>query len=526
MSMTRRDFLHHSAMATAYAGVVSAVGMPQAFAAEQNPLAYMPATEQIKRFKAGTLSPVDVLNAQIHQVKKYNGPLNTTNKVLPDYMNWNGQVNAITYEHFDEAMKDAREAEHRYRAGTARPLEGITVAVKDEYDVAGWRVTLGSFDLADAPLATANSPITEMLRNAGAVLHIQTTIPDYFVNLSTWTKLWGVTRNPWNLEYSAGASSGGSGAALAAGFTTLAIGSDIGGSIRFPSSLAGLYGFKPPLGRVATSEIPYETGGPMARNFEDMALMQQAITGPHPAVQSSLRPKMEYPTKYENLKGVKIAVDYFDSWMPGGVDDEVRQALVNAVEVLRSQGAVVEEVKLGWSNAELYPVYSDVLMGSGMMDMVRAIAKQKDGTPYTLDVLENMEVKDIAKAVELGEALTHRLHIQVQNEIFTKGCIALIMPTVSTPYYPATSGPKDVVMVHGHPMKWFELILTYPWNLLNRYPVVGVPVGVAKNNVPIGMQVIGNTYDDVSAFRVASGYSQAGLRLYSGTAFPDFKTIP
>lgn len=95
-------------------------------------LAYLPATEQIKRFKAGTLSPVDVLKAQIEQIKKHNGPLNTTGKELHDYLAFNGQVNAITYEHFDKAMAAAKVSEKRYKESTARPLEGITVSVKDE----------------------------------------------------------------------------------------------------------------------------------------------------------------------------------------------------------------------------------------------------------------------------------------------------------------------------------------------------------------------------------------------------------
>ena len=526
--MTQYPLLHRSLLTGLLLGLFF---LGTAFAASPSPqaqehLAYMSATEQIKHFTAGTLSPVDVLKAQIQQIKKYNGPLNTTGKVLPNYMDYNGMVNAITYEHFDEAMKAAHESAKRYMAGTARPLEGITVAVKDEHCVKGWRVTFGSADYADAPWCTENNPIISKLREAGAVAHIQTTIPDYFVNLSTFTKLWGVTRNPWNLYHSAGASSGGSGAALAAGFTTLATGTDIGGSIRFPSALGGLYGFKPPLGRVATSEIVYETSGPMARTFDDMLLMQRVITGPDATVQASLRPALSYPQTYEGLKGVKIAVDYFDRWIPGGVNAETRKALVEAVQLLRRQGAEVMEVKLGWTCAETYQGYVDAIMSAGMGDLLAAIGRQKDGTPYTLYAFKAMKVTDHAKAVAAGDALSKKLHSQVQAEVFAKGCTALLMPTTATSYYPATTSLGDPPLNTDPPIKGFEMVLTYPWNLMNRYPVVNVPIGMAKNNVPIGMQVVGNTYDDHGALRVAAAYARGGLHLFTGTLFPGFKNAP
>ena len=135
------------------------------------------------------------------------------------------------------------------------------------------------------------------------MLHIQTTVPEFYLAGTTWTRLWGITRNPWNLQYTPGGSSGGSAAALAAGFTTLATGSDMGGSIRMPASQCGLYGFKPPFGRVPTSEVAYETNGPLARGFRDLALMQQVISGLHWKVHSSLRPKLDYPEQFSDVRG-------------------------------------------------------------------------------------------------------------------------------------------------------------------------------------------------------------------------------
>lgn len=488
-------------------------------------LAYLSVGEQIERFKAGTLSPADVLEAQIERIRKYNGPLNASGKELLDYKSFNGMVNAISYEHFAEAREAAKEAERRYREGTARSLEGITVAVKDENDVAGWRVTMGSVHLQDAPVAKENSALIDMLLAEGAILHIQTNVPELYLHSQTWSRLWGITRNPWNLYYAVGGSSGGSGAALAAGFTTLATGSDMGGSIRIPSSLCGVYGFRPPFGRVPTSEISYETLGPMARTFEDLVRMQNAIAGPNPKVHSSLRPKLAYPQEYADLKGVRIAVDYFDSWLDEGTDESVRKSLRDAVEVLRGEGAIVEEVKLGWRYNDLFTPFMGGLLSTAMGNMLVELKGMDPGksTTYANQTLSLMGSKGPAEAARADE-LTTRLHRQLQDLIFANGYQALIMPTLATPYFPADNDPTtDTVPINGKRVGGTRFMMTFPWNMLSRYPVVDVPVGIAGNKVPMGMQVVGNTFDDLAAFRVAYGYSRAGLHLYGGGFFPDFR---
>ncbi|MDL2216810.1 amidase [Desulfovibrio sp. OttesenSCG-928-M14] len=525
--INRRDFLRLGA-ATAVEAMLLSSAMPNAaFAipADAEDVAYLSAIEQIKRFKEGTLSPIDVLEAQIKRILEYNGPLNLANKEPENYKTFNGKVNAITYEHFDEARKAAKEAEKRYKAGNARALEGVTIAIKDENDVKDWRVTMGSVLLQDAPLCEENTAIIDMLLSEGAIMHIQTTVPELYLHIQTWSRLWGVTRNPWNLHYAVGGSSGGSGAALAAGFTTLATGSDMGGSIRIPASLCGVYGFKPPFGRVPTSEISYETLGPLARTFDDMVLMQNVITGPHPTVHAALRPKLVYPKNYDSLKGVKIALDYFDGWIKEGVDQSIRQSLDEAAEILRSQGAIVEEVKLGWTCDQILPIYINGLLSTGMGDML-VNAQQFDSsqlTSYAAQFVKTMADKgpaELARADDLATAM----HRQLQEMIFTKGCQALIMPTLLTPYLHAEIDPTtDTAPVNGKPVKVMHLALTIIWNLLSRYPVVDVPVGLASNNVPMGIQVVGNTFDDLAAFRVAGGYAQTGIHLYRDALFPDYR---
>lgn len=200
-------------------------------------LAYLSAFELRQLFQSKSVSPVEVLEAQIVRFEEV-GPA----------------VNAITHTHFEQARQAARMAEERYRRGDARPLEGITVALKDEDGLQGWIVTAGSALMAHHRL-DRNTPVVDLLQDAGAIFHCQTTVPEFYFIGHTWSKLWGVTRNPWNLDFTVGGSSGGSGAALAAGLTTLATGSDMGGSIRIPSAFNGIYGFKPPHGRVPLAPV-------------------------------------------------------------------------------------------------------------------------------------------------------------------------------------------------------------------------------------------------------------------------------
>lgn len=222
-------------------------------------LCYASVDELVAMFRTGRASPLDVLEAQIRRI----GALNP-------------RVNCITDTHFETARAEARHSAERYRRGDARPLEGITVAIKDEFARPGWRVTQGSLLFKDSPRATENAALIDALEAAGAILPFQTTVPEFYLFLGASTRAWGTTRNPWNLEYSPGGSSAGSGAALAAGFCTLALGSDMGGSIRIPASQNGLYGFKPPFGRVASGETAFSTSGPLARTFADLVHFQKA----------------------------------------------------------------------------------------------------------------------------------------------------------------------------------------------------------------------------------------------------------
>ena len=246
-------------------------------------LCYLSATTALRLFRSRELSPAELTEAVIARAEA----------VEP-------AINAFAATYYEQALAQARAAAERYagKGDPPRPLEGLLVAVKEEAPIAGQLNTLGSLPLRDV-VAPETAVFVQRILDAGGIVHARTTTPEFSCAPVTWTKLWGVTRNPWHLDYSPGGSSGGSGAALAAGSTMLATGSDIGGSIRIPASFCGVVGFKPPYGRVPEVEVfnldHYCHEGPMARTVADCALLENVIAGPDPSDVASLRPKLVIP---------------------------------------------------------------------------------------------------------------------------------------------------------------------------------------------------------------------------------------
>jgi len=472
-------------------------------------LCYMPAIDQMRLFRARKLSPVEVLAAQLRRIKILNA----------------GLV-AVTEIHADEAMAMAQESERRYMRGEGvRALEGVTVAVKDEVDIAGWRVTAGSLGNRNAEPAAKDCCFGGYLRAAGAVLHVQTNVPEYYCNVVTWNHLWGTTRNPWNPAISPGGSSGGSAAALAAGFATLATGSDMGGSIRVPAAMCGLYGFKPPYGRVATSLMQMESEGPMARNFADMVLMQNACSGPVDSMPSTIRPKLEYPQDYEGLAGLKIAFDPMEKWgLP--MDGETGRALLDTVARLEKLGATVEEVDLGL-RADDFETYVEAVFSTYMGPYCFEAARKypEETTPYLKALAEKCRGRTCPKAMDRADTWVQDHSLAIKERVFRRGFSAILMPTIATPQVPADLGntpENDFITINGgqYPGGDWRYCFTWPWNMMGWYPVVSVPVGRSGIGVPLGAQIIADTYDDLAAFRVAAALSAGDPGFFRGGFFP------
>ena len=472
---------------------------------ENNELIYFSAGEILRLYCEKKLSPVEMLKAQIDQIGQHND-----------------KVNCIVQEHFEEAMRAAKESEQRYMQGNPRPLEGITCAIKDDAQVQGWCHSWGSLLMKDVQPAAYDAPIIDMLRQTGVIMHIQTTAPEFFLAGVTWSHLWGVTRNPWNKQFTPGGSSGGSGAALASGFTTLAIGSDMGGSIRIPASMCGLYGFKPPFGRVPTSEVAFETFGPMGRTFEDMNLLQQYISGPHPFSHASLRPKLDYPETYGDVKGWKVVLDPLSKY-GAELDESVSHAVHESIEKLQRLGCEVEVMDIGFRHEDFEIMLAGLM--STEMGLLAVIASENLDvlTPYVRDFLEKYGDKMGPKYAVAAAELLARYNYMVQVKVFLRGFQAIMMPTMLTPYVLAdwfSTPEKANVMINGKQVPTsMGFFTTWMWNLLGRHPVLNVPIGMTAENIPLGMQIIGNTFDDLTAFQLAHAWSEITPEFYE-TRFP------
>jgi amidase len=480
----------------------SALDLPAARAESGDALCYASVDELKVMFQTGKASPVDLLKAQIKRIEALNP-----------------KVNCITDTHFDEALKEAKQSEERYRRGEARPLEGITVAIKDEFARPGWRTTQGSLVFKDSPPATENAAIIDLLEAAGAVMPFQTTVPEFYLFIGASTRAWGTTRNPWNLEYSPGGSSAGSGAALAAGFATLALGSDMGGSIRLPASQNGIYGFRPPFGRVASGEVPYSTSGSMARQFSDLVHLQNVIVGPSSKVMAAIRPRLDYPAQYPDLSGWRIAVDWGAAI--ASVIPSVKAAMLKGIETLRGAGCIVDEADCGFSKEQKLVFIRGLLATSigTLLDISKAHRELL--SPYMTDVLDLVGSAGPAEA-EAAEALVQQLHRQVQERVFGKGYRILLMPTLATPLVKADMFKSKESGADMWTGTGFGYVLTWPWNLLNRYPVVDVPLGVVEEGMPSGMQVIGQTFTDLDTFQFASNWSRLSQPLFTEGRYPAF----
>ena len=451
----------------------------------------LPATEVLAGFRARTLGPVEYLE---HLVRRAEALAAT--------------VNAFGDTYFDEALAQAARAEDAYRCGEARVLEGLPVALKDEAELAGKRTTNGSLYWVDE-IAQVSEPMVERLLAAGAIVHARTLTPEFSITFWTSSRLWGVTRNPWNLDYDVGGSSGGSGAALAAGLTPAATGSDIGGSIRVPASCCGVVGLKPAYGRIPLV-APYGMDhwchlGPLARTVADVALLADVMTGPDPRDHASLRPALRLGTPSGDVRGLRVAVsEDLGDWP---VTAPVRRAVRETAAALRELGAVVEDVPLVVERA-LLRTASDAHYGAVFAAATAGVVRGREelACPSTLAWLASLEgAPSVLEGLEAEGVITGRI-----GDVLERFDV-LLCPTLSIPAYPAdVDWVAQPIVIDGTPYDGMrEVCLSEVFNPAGRCPVITVPSGFGDEGVPIGLQLVGRTYDDPTVVRVAAALEQA-----------------
>ena len=429
-------------------------------------------------------------------------------------------VNALPIRFFAAALAAAREAEARYsgRGGLApRPLEGLPVAVKDEVDVAGQPCTEGSLIFKDH-VSGQTAACVQRIIDAGGIIHARSATPEFCCAAITDSRIWGATHNPWNLDYSPGGSSGGSGAALAAGMASLATGSDIGGSIRIPASFCGVVGFKPPYGRVPQAPPfnldHYCHDGPMARSVEDCRLLENVMAGPHPEDIVSLRPKLTIPDELPGVEGWKIAA----SPDLGGFDvtDEVPENVREAAAVFRAPGGRVEDAGLELAMDDVRDAARGHFAAVFGSLIGQVLPEHRDVmTPYAIEFAEDAAKPNVGfyRSLEIeGEVYARVAGVLEEHDL-------LIAPVFGVPALPASYADYDIEVIYRRG-------LTLIFNMCSRCPVLVVPCGRSSDGVPIGIQIVGRTYDDVAVFRAAAAFVAARPWFADPSTRPALKGAP
>lgn len=460
-------------------------------------LHYISAAEALRRFRERSLSPVELLGAVIARAEE----------VEPT-------INAFCHTRYEEARSEARAAEARYggRAERPRPLEGIPLAIKDEEAIEGQPCTQGSL-LHAGEVADHTTTFAGRALAAGAIVHARTTQPEFAAAGFTHSPLHGVTRNPWNPRYTPGGSSGGSGAALAAGTTTLASGSDIAGSIRLPASMSGVIGFKPPYGRVPV-DPPFNLDtychtGPMARTIADAALFENVVAGPDPRDVATLRPKYLLPNRFEGVAGLRIALSPdLGSWP---LDPAVRENTLRTAGALREAGAQVEEVDIRIPRDQVMEAVAiHFRLGFCAWIAAEAATRPDDVTAYAKATAAWAD-STAGSRTFIDEAAIEASIYEPVGELFEThdGLVCATMGT--TEILAGDDYTETMVEADGQPQDYYlESFLTPVFNILSPCPVLNVPSGFAANGVPTGIQIIARTYDDETAFRIAAAIEAAG----------------
>lgn len=471
----------------------------------QAPLHYLDAVSALKLFRSRQLSPVELLQAVVNRA-------DTANEV----------VNALTETMFDDAAALARKAEEEYRRGDAvvadRPLLGLPVVTKEKHSLAGHSFTQGLLSHMGRT-AAADHPVVARIRAAGGIVHARTTSPEFSCATVTHSPMWGVTRNPWNLQRSPGGSSGGAGAALAAGLAPLATASDIAGSTRLPAAFTGTVGYKAPYGRIPglapLSADWYRGDGPMARTVADTALLANVMSGRHPGDHASFGGPGTLPVEYPDagdVAGLRVALCLRLGDYP--LDEAVEANTRAVAETLRAAGAVVEEVVLPWTTEgirETIFTHFGHILGPAMEEAT--VGAQDTLAAYTRQFIA--DARAAAERRTLVEGLGEEARIQAELAEAMDGFDVLLCPTSGAGSLAADADYLDGICVAGRTLQhYWEGHLTAPFNITNRCPVLAVPSGFGADGVPTGVQVVGHSFQEESVFR--AGAAIEALRPWAG----------
>ena len=441
-------------------------------------------------------------------------------------------INAIT-EVLENAAEATKQADQYYAESQTEPigtgtlaLMGLPVVTKEKHFIAGHTISEGLQSRADE-IAQVSHPIIERIQSAGGVIAARTTSPEFSCATVTHSPQWGVTRNPWNTHYAPGGSSGGAGAALAAGYAPLATASDIAGSTRIPAGYNGVVGYKAPYGRVPgagpMASDWYRGDGPMARTVADTALLYNVMAGAHHSDHSTIKSDVSISLSLDEgaewLRGKRIGL----TTNLGGyeVDQYAAGAIQETRKLLEAAGAHVVEVNPGWTSEHVRDVtmaHFGHLLADSMSDSISTFGGEV--ADYAYQFIH--DAKQAAKKMTLWDSL--RAEHTMQNELATllADVEVLIAPVSAVSALEADASYLDGLTFENaqgqtvHLSHYWQAHMTVPFNINNRCPVLALPVPVQEAPIPVGIQIIGKAYDEQAVFNAA--YAIEELSPFPGLA--------
>lgn len=438
--------------------------------------------------KGGSVSPVELTRACLERIERVDGV-----------------IRAFVSVDAEGALEAAGIAEREIKAGRYRgPLHGIPIGLKDNYDTVGVPTRNGSRVFADRmPKQSATAWVR--LREAGAVLLGKTTMSE-----AAWGVDFPPVRNPWDARRNPGLSSGGSGAAVAAGLCSMAMGSDTGGSIRIPAGLSGVVGLKATYGRVSRAGVMPHTwsldhAGPLTRGVEDAALVLGVIAGHDPRDPASADlPVGDYLSGLtKGIRGMRIGVprEHFWERIEGRVEPVVRQALRD----LEGAGARVEEVSIPHMTGALGAILVTE-MASVTAWHEKYLQQPERRAKYTPEVRFLMDAGKLVFATDFLKAQRLRRVLIGEARAAFDRVDVLVTPTLPLCAWEVS---QSHVQIAGKPEHVLHACwrFTYPWNLTG-LPALSVPCGFA-DGLPVGLQLVGRPFDEATVLRVGHAYQEA-----------------
>jgi amidase len=441
----------------------------------------------------------------------------------------NPAVNAVCTLN-EHARAEAEACEQRLRGGEPpRLLEGVPFVVKDILPTRGLRTTFGSM-IYEHHVPDEDAIAVERLRNAGAILLGKTNTPEFAHDVNTTNRIFGTTRNPWNLRVTAGGSSGGTGAAVAADMAPIGLGTDLGGSIRIPSAFCGMVGLRPVPGRVPVypSEFGWDTlvehvHGPMTRTVEDCGLMLAALAGPDDRDPSSLpaepRDYVAAARYTGRLDGRRIAYTRdLNRLVP--VDPEVARLTADAARSFEQLGAIVEEACFDVADVR------EIIAGTRGFGMVARYADRLDAhrdrmTAQLINQVTDaltLDVRTITRAERLRTAYWHRVRAFLERYDY------ILTPTVSVPAFRLDRPlPTEVggVLVE----RFYDVFLTTYAFSITGLPVMSVPCGLTRGGLPVGLQIVGRRLREDLVLEAAAAYARVCPQQFQPPAFAEMEAV-